>query len=190
MYNQGFTNIFASVVTLIGTFVVMVQIDWQLTLLSLGVVPLIVGAIYYFAQRIRRQSTRDPGTRQRVARPGAGGLELGPHGARVWPRRLGSASIPADRRDQSLRANLELTLTNVNSALVISHADGSRHRGHVLHRHAARPRRHALARLAPRLQRVSRDAVSAARIAHLHDVGDGRRDRRRAALLRGARSRG
>src|SRR3954463_13320974 len=47
MYNQGFTNIFGSVVTLLGTFTVMVQIDWQLTLLSLGVVPLIVGAIYF-----------------------------------------------------------------------------------------------------------------------------------------------
>nr|MBA3272802.1 hypothetical protein [Chthoniobacterales bacterium] len=57
MYNQGFTNIFTSSVTLIGTFIVMVRIDWQLTLLSLGVVPLIVGAIYYFAQRIRKQST-------------------------------------------------------------------------------------------------------------------------------------
>jgi ATP-binding cassette subfamily B protein/subfamily B ATP-binding cassette protein MsbA len=57
MYNQGFTNIFASGVTLLGTFVVMVGIDWKLTLLSLGVVPVIVAAIYYFAQRIRTQST-------------------------------------------------------------------------------------------------------------------------------------
>ncbi|HEY0367967.1 MAG TPA: ABC transporter transmembrane domain-containing protein, partial [Chthoniobacterales bacterium] len=57
IYNQGFTNIFSSSLTLIGTFVVMVQIDWQLTLLSLGVVPLIVLAIYIFAQQIRSQST-------------------------------------------------------------------------------------------------------------------------------------
>src|SRR3954467_10548950 len=57
MYNQGFTNISTSTVTLIGTFVVMIGIDWQLTLLSLAVVPLIVGAIYHFAQRIRSQST-------------------------------------------------------------------------------------------------------------------------------------
>ncbi|MGZ5004124.1 MAG: ABC transporter transmembrane domain-containing protein, partial [Chthoniobacterales bacterium] len=38
MYNQGFTNIFGSAITLLGTFLVMVRIDWQLTLLSLGVV--------------------------------------------------------------------------------------------------------------------------------------------------------
>src|SRR5580700_7645045 len=34
IYNKGFTNIFGSIITLIGTFTVMVRIDWQLTLLS------------------------------------------------------------------------------------------------------------------------------------------------------------
>ena len=57
IYNKGFTNIFGSIVTLIGTFIIMVQLDWQLTLLSLAIVPLIVGAIYIFAHRIRREST-------------------------------------------------------------------------------------------------------------------------------------
>src|SRR5205823_3686976 len=57
IYNKGFTNIFGSIVTLIGTFIIMVQLDWQLTILSLAIVPLIVGAIYIFAHRIRREST-------------------------------------------------------------------------------------------------------------------------------------
>ena len=57
IYNKGFTNIFGSVVTLIGTFFIMLRLDWQLTLLSLGIVPLIVGAIYFFAHRIRTEST-------------------------------------------------------------------------------------------------------------------------------------
>src|SRR4029453_18874663 len=52
IYNKGFTNIFGSVITLIGTFVIMLQLDWQLTLVSLGIVPLVVGAIYVFAHRI------------------------------------------------------------------------------------------------------------------------------------------
>ncbi|MEY2505437.1 MAG: ATP-binding cassette, subfamily bacterial, partial [Verrucomicrobiota bacterium] len=43
IYNKGFTNIFGSAITLVGTFCVMARIDWQLTLLSLGVVPAIVG---------------------------------------------------------------------------------------------------------------------------------------------------
>src|SRR5205823_14468755 len=57
IYSEGFTGIFGSVVTLIGTFAIMVQLDWQLTLLSLGIVPLIIAAIYFFAHRIRREST-------------------------------------------------------------------------------------------------------------------------------------
>src|SRR6516165_2419057 len=57
IYNKGFTNIFASVIALIATFVIMLRLDWQLTLVSLGIVPLVVGAIYLFAHRIRREST-------------------------------------------------------------------------------------------------------------------------------------
>src|SRR5690349_6472803 len=54
IYNKGFTNIFGSVITLIGTFIIMLRLDWQLTLVSLCVVPLVVAAIYVFAHRIRR----------------------------------------------------------------------------------------------------------------------------------------
>ena len=57
IYNKGFTGIFGSVITLIGTFAVMVRLDWQLTLLSLAIVPFIIAAIYFFAHRIRREST-------------------------------------------------------------------------------------------------------------------------------------
>src|SRR6266700_5795402 len=57
IYNKGFTNIFASLLTLIGAFIVMMRLDWKLTLLSLAIVPLIVGAIYFFSHRIRREST-------------------------------------------------------------------------------------------------------------------------------------
>src|SRR5262245_33961892 len=57
IYNKGFTNIFASVIALIGTFIVMLKLDWVLTLLSLAIVPLIVGAIYFFARRVRLVST-------------------------------------------------------------------------------------------------------------------------------------
>jgi ATP-binding cassette subfamily B protein/subfamily B ATP-binding cassette protein MsbA len=55
IYNKGFTNIFGSIATLVGIFAVMLRLDWQLTLLSLGIVPLIVWAIYFFAERIRTQ---------------------------------------------------------------------------------------------------------------------------------------
>ncbi len=119
MYNQGFTNIFASVITLIGTFVVMIGIDWQLTLLSLGVVPFIVAAIYFFAHRIRKQSTHIHEQDSALLAQAQEGLSsvrmVHAFGREEWEVR--------QFRDQarlSLRANLQLTLTNVNSALVIS----------------------------------------------------------------------
>src|SRR5205814_1553433 len=56
IYNKGFTNVFGSTVTLIGTFAIMVRLDWQLTLLSLAIVPLIIATIYFFSRRIRRAS--------------------------------------------------------------------------------------------------------------------------------------
>src|SRR5436190_10686056 len=39
IYNKGFTNIFGSAITLAETLVIMVQLDWQLTMLSLAIVP-------------------------------------------------------------------------------------------------------------------------------------------------------
>src|ERR1700747_3550713 len=57
IYNKGFTGIFGSVITLIGTFFVMIRLNWQLTLLSLAIVPFIIGAIYFFSHQIRREST-------------------------------------------------------------------------------------------------------------------------------------
>lgn len=119
IYNQGFTNIFGSVLTLVGTFVVMVRIDWQLTLLSLGVVPLIVAAIYFFADRIRRQSTRIHEQESAVLAQAQEGLSsvrmVHAFGREEWE--VGQFQKEAR---QSLQANLQLTLTNVNSALVIS----------------------------------------------------------------------
>ncbi|CAN5560532.1 ABC transporter transmembrane domain-containing protein [soil metagenome] len=119
MYNQGFTNIFTSSVTLIGTFIVMVRIDWQLTLLSLGVVPLIVGAIYYFAQRIRKQSTviheRDSALLAH-AQEGLSSVRM----VHAFGREEWEVNQFQGQAHQSLQANLRLTLTNVNSALVIS----------------------------------------------------------------------
>src|SRR3954463_10023578 len=57
IYNKGFTNIFGSIITLIGTFAIMMRMDWPLALLSLAVVPFLFIAIYFFAHRIRTQST-------------------------------------------------------------------------------------------------------------------------------------
>src|SRR4030081_1882730 len=55
IYNKGFTNVFGSIVTLAGTFVIMVRLGWELSLLSLVIIPFLLGTIYFFAKRIRLQ---------------------------------------------------------------------------------------------------------------------------------------
>src|SRR5213595_3551459 len=119
IYNKGFINIFGSAITLAGTFVIMVQLDWQLTLLSLAIVPLIVGAIYIFAHRIRRESTSIQEQESAVltqAQDGLSSIRM----VHAFGREDFEVRQFQQQARQSLQANLRLTLTNVNSALVIS----------------------------------------------------------------------
>ena len=119
IYNKGFTNIFASVIALIGTFIVMLRLDWILTLLSLAIVPLIVGAIYFFARRIRSESTSIQEQESAVlaqAQEGLSSIRM----VHAFGREDFEVRQFHQQAQQSLQANLRLTLTNVNSALVIS----------------------------------------------------------------------
>lgn len=119
IYNKGFTNIFASIIGLIGTFVVMLRLDWVLTLLSLAIVPLIVGAIYFFARRIRMESTSIQEQESAVlaqAQEGLSSIRM----VHAFGREDFEVRQFHQQAQQSLQANLRLTLTNVNSALVIS----------------------------------------------------------------------
>src|SRR6266436_4928472 len=119
IYNKGFTGIFGSIITLIGTFAIMVRLDWQLTLLSLGIVPLIIVAIYFFAHRIRRESTFIQEQESAVlaqAQEGLSSIRM----VHAFGREQFEVMQFHQQAQQSLQANLRLTLTNVNSALVIS----------------------------------------------------------------------
>src|SRR5213593_2998156 len=107
IYNKGFTNIFASVITLIGTFIIMLQLDWQLTMVSLAIVPLVVGSIYIqeMESAVLAQAQECLSSIRMVHAFGREEFEV-----RQFQQQA----------RQSLQANLRLTLTNVNSALVIS----------------------------------------------------------------------
>ena len=119
IYNKGFTNIFGSTITLAGTFLVMVRLDWQLALLSLAIVPPVVAAIYFFAHRIRRESTfiqeRESAILAQV-QEGLSSIRM----VHAFGREEFEVGQFYQQASQSLQANLRLTLTNVNSALVIS----------------------------------------------------------------------
>ena len=119
IYNKGFTNIFGSTITLLGTFVIMLRLDWQLTLVSLAIVPCVVGAIYLFAHRIRRESTSIQEQESAVlaqAQEGLSSIRM----VHAFGREEFEVRQFQQQARQSLQANLRLTLTNVNSALVIS----------------------------------------------------------------------
>jgi len=119
VYNKGFTNVFGSIVTLLGTFVIMLRIDWQLTFVSLAIVPLVVGAIYLFAHRIRHESTSIQEQESAVlaqAQEGLSSIRM----VHAFGREEFEVRQFHQQARQSLQASLRLTLTNVNSALVIS----------------------------------------------------------------------
>ena len=119
IYNKGFTGIFGSLITLIGTFAIMVQLDWELTLLSLAVVPLLIVTIYFFANRIRRESTWIQEQESAVlaqAQEGLSSIRM----VHAFGREEFEVSQFHQQARGSLQANLRLTLTNVKSALIIS----------------------------------------------------------------------
>src|SRR6266576_5731627 len=119
IYNKGFTNIFGSTITLVATFVIMLRLDWRLTLVSLAIVPLIVGTIYVFANRIRGESTSIQEQESAVlaqAQEGLSSIRM----VHAFGREEFEVRQFQQQARQSLQANLRLTLTNVNSALVIS----------------------------------------------------------------------
>jgi ATP-binding cassette subfamily B protein len=119
IYNKGLTSIFGSVVTLIGTFAIMLRLDWALALLSLIVIPALAGAIYFFANRIRRQSTLIQEHESAVlaqAQEGLSSIRM----VHAFGREDFEVRQFHQQARQSLRANLRLTLTQSQSALVIS----------------------------------------------------------------------
>ena len=118
IYNKGFTNIFQSGVMLLGTFVIMVRMDWKLTLISLGIIPFIIAAIRFYAIRIRDQSTTIQERESAVltvAQEGLSSVRMvhafgrEEHEVRQFQRSAG----------ESLAANMSLTYTTMISSLVV-----------------------------------------------------------------------
>ena len=118
IYNKGFSNIFQSGVTLVGSFAVMLALDAKLTLISLGIVPLIVCAIRYFALRIRSESTtiqERESALLTVAQEGLASVRM-VHAFGQEDREVRQFHLSAR---ESLEANLRLTHTSMSSALAI-----------------------------------------------------------------------
>jgi len=117
IYNRGLTNIFGSTVTLLSTFAVMVRMDWQLTLLSLAVVPFVVWTIHHYSNRIRRESTTIQERESAVltvAQEGLSSIRM----VHAFGREQFEVDQFHRQARESLEANLRLTRTSMVSSLL------------------------------------------------------------------------
>ena len=118
IFNRGLSTIFTAAVTLTGVLTVMLWKSWQLTALALGITPVLLYSIYYFAERIRRETTSLSETESSLLSQTQEGL-----GAIRIVRAFGREGYEVNRFEEqaaaSMYANLKLTFTQVLSALVI-----------------------------------------------------------------------
>ena len=118
IYNKGFATVLSSVVMLVATFVVMVRMNWPLTLGSLAIVPPVVWAIRFYAVKVRRQST-DIHERESdlltIAQEGLSQIRM----VHAFGREAFEVDQFRRRASKSLEANMRLNMTSVASALVV-----------------------------------------------------------------------
>lgn len=118
IYNKGFATVLSSIVTLIAALVVMFQLSWLLTLISLGILPFVVVAIRYYAQKVRRQSTAIQERESdllTLAQEGLSQIRM----VHAFGREAFEVRQFRRRAAQSLEANVQLNMTSVASALVV-----------------------------------------------------------------------
>ncbi len=118
-YNRGFTSIFASVLMIVSTFIIMLRMDWVLTLCSMVVIPFVIWALKHFAARIRDESTAIQERESAVLAT----VQEGMSSIRVVQAFGRENEAVEDFRQQalaSLQANLRLNFTNMWSSLMVS----------------------------------------------------------------------
>ncbi|MEO6845610.1 MAG: ABC transporter ATP-binding protein, partial [Chthoniobacterales bacterium] len=118
IYNKGFTSIFSSILLLIATLGIMFVNDWKLTLVSVVVMPVVAFVIHYYSSRIRQQSTTIQERESdllTIAQEGLSSIRM----VQAFGREDFEVRQFHSRASQSLQANLKLSLTSVQSALVV-----------------------------------------------------------------------
>jgi ATP-binding cassette, subfamily B, bacterial len=117
-FNRGFATILSSSITLIGAFILMWQVNVFLTLLSLLVIPFLLAAIFFFAERVRRESAQVQQEESDVLSKVSEGLSS-IRVVHAFGREEFEVNAFSKEAADSLEANRKLTLTNVSSSLVI-----------------------------------------------------------------------
>jgi len=119
IYNKGFAGTFGAVVTLVGALVIMLRMDWLLTVVSMAVLPPVVWAIRFYGDRIRQESTTIQERESDVlatAQEGLGSIKM----VQAFGRESFEVSQFVRHATRSLEANFRLNMTSMKSALVVS----------------------------------------------------------------------
>ena len=117
VYSKWFF-VFQSVIGLVATFGTMWVFDRQIAILSLAIVPLMVVAIYWYAKRIREQSTEIAEKESAVltiAQEGLSSVKI----VQAFGREAHEVAQFQSSANQSLEANLRLSSTSMRSALIV-----------------------------------------------------------------------
>jgi ATP-binding cassette subfamily B protein/subfamily B ATP-binding cassette protein MsbA len=110
--------IFQASFSIVSTFAVMWRLDWRLTLLSLAVVPLMVGAMVLFAKRIRTESitiAERESAVLTVAQEGLSSIKM----VQAFGREDYEVNQFHSSARGSLEANLRLNYISMKSSLII-----------------------------------------------------------------------
>lgn len=118
-FNRGFATIFGSLITLAATFLVMYRMDATLAILSFAVAPFLWGTIIYYSKRVREQTTTLQQEESDVLARASEGLTSIRIVHAFGRQEFEVKEFEREAKD-SLTANLQLTMTNAVSSLVVS----------------------------------------------------------------------
>ena len=118
MYNKGFSTIFTEAVTLAAAFVLMVRMDWKLTMISFVVLPVVMFGIRFYSERIRRASTSIQERESNLLATTQEGLSS-VRMIRAFGRESFEINQFLHAATQSLEANFKMNITSMQSALVV-----------------------------------------------------------------------
>jgi ATP-binding cassette subfamily B protein/subfamily B ATP-binding cassette protein MsbA len=119
IYNKGFATIFGAAFTLVSAFAIMLRMNWQLTLVSLVVIPPLYWAIRYYGDRIRRQSTTIQERESDLLATTQEGLSA-IRMVQAFGRESFEVAQFIRHATRSLEANFRLQMTSMRSALVVT----------------------------------------------------------------------
>lgn len=119
LFSDGFMPVLEASVTVIGMVVIMLQMDWQLTLLSIATVPIQVLVTKYYADRIRQASSDFHSAEGSVSASAEGTLSS-VRLVQAFAREDYEAEKFSRKCHQSYASNLRLTMTQLWSGVMVS----------------------------------------------------------------------